>query len=108
MLMARFGDWLFGAARGWPSAFDAHLRLVSIHPFADGNGRAARLLMNLLLIRSGYPPIAVRPEDRQTYIKAVERAQVQEDAEPFNRLLADWLAATLDEYVGLVREAIPR
>jgi len=33
-------------------------------PFNDGNGRTARLLMNLILIRAGYPPIAVRPEDR--------------------------------------------
>jgi Fic family protein len=45
-----------------------HFRLVVIHPFADGNGRAARPVMNLLLLRGGYPPVAVRPEDRKTYL----------------------------------------
>ena len=63
---------LMGALRsGWgawgdgpDAAFLAHLRLVKIHPFNDGNGRVARLLMNLLLLRGGYVPVVVRPEDR--------------------------------------------
>ena len=54
-------------------AFDAHFRLTAIHPFADGNGRTARLLMNLLLLRGGYPPLAVRPEDRKIYLDTLER-----------------------------------
>lgn len=67
-LMGDFADWL-GAASDTPgTAFSAHRRLVDIHPFNDGNGRTARLLMNLILIRGGYPPIAVRPEDRPEYI----------------------------------------
>jgi Fic family protein len=52
------------------AAFDAHRRLVDMHPFDDGNGRTARLLMNLILIRGGYPPVAVRPEDRPAYVGA--------------------------------------
>ncbi len=63
-LMRALGAWLEQAAATPASAFEAHYRLAAIHPFSDGNGRTARLLMNLLLLRGGYPPIAVRPEDR--------------------------------------------
>src|SRR5271168_3881963 len=74
-LMGDFGKWI-GAAPPTPqSAFTAHRRLVDVHPFNDGNGRTARLLMNLVLIRGGYPPIAVRPEDRTDYIRALQQAQ---------------------------------
>ncbi len=52
--MARQG----GAAP--PLAFEAHFKLASIHPFADGNGRTARLLMNLMLLRGSYPPVMVQ------------------------------------------------
>ena len=62
--MNDFARWLVSAGNAPDVAFAAHMRLVDIHPFNDGNGRNARLLMNLILIRSGYPPIAVRPEDR--------------------------------------------
>jgi Fic family protein len=61
-LMEEFGAWLSSAPEG---AFEGHFRLTTIHPFSDGNGRTARLLMNLVLIRGGYPPVAVRPEDCQ-------------------------------------------
>jgi fido (protein-threonine AMPylation protein) len=47
------------------AAFEANYRLTPILPFADGNGRSARFLMNLLLLRGGHPPVAVRPEDRK-------------------------------------------
>ena len=60
-LMGGFADWLAGAGDGPDAAFSAHLRLVQIYPFNDGNGRVARLLMNLLLLRGGYVPVVVRP-----------------------------------------------
>src|SRR6202789_530355 len=69
-LMAEFGAKLEAAAPGGEAAFDAHYRLTAIHPFADGNGRTARLLMNLLLIRGGYPPVAGRPADRTQNLDA--------------------------------------
>ena len=52
----------------------AHWHLVRIHPFEDGNGRLARLLMNLILIRAHAPPIVIRNEDRAVYLEALRRA----------------------------------
>lgn len=106
-LMARYGEWLGGAEVSPTTAFEAHLRLVSIHPFADGNGRTARLLMNLLLLRAGYPPIAVRPADRTAYLAAIERAQLTEDAADYYALMTHRLNDTLVEYIEMVGEAVP-
>jgi Fic family protein len=103
-LMADFAAWLAAAADEPATAFEAHLRLVGIHPFNDGNGRTARLLMNLILSRAGYPPIAVRPEDRPAYLRALETAQ-SGNAEDFNDLLFSRLEQTLDIYLAAARQA---
>ncbi len=106
-LMGDFAKWL-GAAPATPdSAFTAHRQLVGIHPFNDGNGRTARLLMNLILIRGGYPPIAVRPEDRAAYLGALQQEQAGRGADTFNRLLYERLDATLGESLGALRQALP-
>ena len=75
-LMDDFEAWLTGRNDLHSVAFagEAHYRLVSIHPFVDGNGRTARLLMNLLLIMAGYPPAIIRKRDRLAYIGALEQA----------------------------------
>jgi Fic family protein len=96
-LMNDFARWLVAAANTPDTAFAAHMRLVDVHPFNDGNGRTARLLMNLLLIRSGYSPIAVRPEDRLEYIRALQQEQASRDASEFNALLYRRLDETLDD-----------
>jgi Fic family protein len=104
-LMGDFAAWLGNAPGTLETAFNAHRRLVDIHPFNDGNGRTARLLMNLILIRRGYPPIAVRPEDRVEYIRSLQRAQAGEGAESFNGLLYRRLDATLADYLSVLGEA---
>jgi Fic family protein len=101
-LMGDFASWLGSAADTPESAFKAHLRLVDIQPFNDGNGRTARLAMNLILIRSGYPPVAVRPEDRPVYIKALQEAQAGQGTESFERLLYERLDTTLGEYISIL------
>jgi Fic family protein len=95
-LIDDFATWLGRAPDNPETAFAAHRRLVDIHPFNDGNGRTARLLMNLILIRGGYPPVSVRPEDRPAYVRALQEAQAGRGAEGFDRLLYERLDATLD------------
>jgi cell filamentation protein, protein adenylyltransferase len=106
-LMEEFGAWLTAAPFSPTAAFEAHFRLTAIHPFGDGNGRTARLLMNLLLIRGGYPPIAVRPEDRKRYLDALERGSLAEDLMPFQTFMHERLDATLAEYLSALHEAHP-
>lgn len=107
-LMEEFGAWLKAGRPDPASAFEAHFRLTAIHPFSDGNGRTARLAMNLLLIRGGYPPIAVRPEDRKAYLDGLERASLAGDMLPYQTLMHERLDATLAEYSSVLREALPR
>jgi Fic family protein len=106
-LMADFATWLRTAPNTPDAAFTAHRRLVNIHAFNDGNGRTARLMMSLILIRGGYPPISVRPEDRLEYIRSLQQEQAGKGAESFNALLYNRLDATLGEYLRAMREAQP-
>ncbi|KWW96732.1 Fic family protein [Hydrogenibacillus schlegelii] len=66
-----------------------HWRFVFIHPFTDGNGRTARLLMNFSLLSDGYPPAVIRKEDRERYLDTLEDASVSGDLEPFSLLVAE-------------------
>jgi Fic family protein len=104
-LMGDLAVWLSGATNIPEMAFTAHRRLVGIHPFNDGNGRTARLLMNLILLRGGYPPVAIRPEDRLEYIRSLQQEQAGEGAESFDALLYRRLDATLGEYLSALQEA---
>lgn len=100
-LMNELGDKLLDSDGSPAAAFDAHHRIVSIHPFDDGNGRTARLLMNLMLLRNGYTPVAVSPEDRQEYIDSINKAQMKgdENAPEFQQFMHRQLARTMQEYV---------
>lgn len=64
-------------------AVKVHLNLVSIHPFADGNGRIARLAMNTVLIQHGYLPLLVPPLLRAEYIAAIQKAQTKRNENDF-------------------------
>ncbi len=99
-LMEKLGRTLQQAS-GWESAFEAHFDLVSIHPFNDGNGRTARLLLNLLLIKDGFPPISIRPEHRVEYIRTLQERQM---AEPLGHGLSD--AAARRAYRGFLGQRL--
>jgi Fic family protein len=76
-LMSDWGDWLDGPALSLhpiERAALAHHRLVTIHPFIDGNGRTARLVMNLLLLREVYPPTIIMRVNRRQYYRVLAQA----------------------------------
>ena len=71
LLMDEFSKWLNSdiAARLHPIklAALAHYKLVHIHPFIDGNGRTSRLLMNMILMQAGFPPVIIPKQERHRY-----------------------------------------
>lgn len=56
-------------------AAEFHQRFIRIHPFTDGNGRMARIFMNLILLRTGFPPIVIKQEEKTAYYRALDRAR---------------------------------
>lgn len=89
-------------------AAEMHERLVTIHPFIDGNGRTSRLVMNLILLKGGFP-IAVLKGDqtsRLKYFQALEAVQVHGDPEPFHHLVIHRLKSSLEEHIELLSPSI--
>lgn len=110
-LMQDFGVWLAAGPRQAHAvafASEAHFRLVSIHPFVDGNGRTARLLMNLLLLKAGYTPALIRTRDRLAYLQALEQAQLGGSREPYETLMARAVERTLDLYLDAIDGKAPQ
>lgn len=83
----------------------AHRRLVDIHPFQDGNGRTARLLMNLILINRGYCIVSIPPVLRHDYIVALQQAQRENrpSDEAFVKLIAECEIETQKDYCRMFR-----
>lgn len=86
-------------------AAEAHYRLVSIHPFIDGNGRTARLLMNLILIQNGYTPAVIKMADRKKYIEAIESAR-EKEMNAFYDLILDAEKESLETYLETIKKNI--
>ena len=71
----------------------AHYNMVRIHPFDDGNGRGARMLMNLIFIKKSLPPAVIRNERRRLYLNTLAKAD-KGDLEPFVRFVGESLVST--------------
>ncbi len=100
-LMVEFIQWLESQQGKHPVriAGEAHFKLVSIHPFIDGNGRTARLLMNLILAINSYPMAVIRNEERIAYLEAVNLGQTQNNLQPFYSLAEEAVERSLDVYL---------
>ena len=101
-LMSEFLHWLSSQNNSNPIqvAADAHLKLVSIHPYVDGNGRTARLLMNLILIINGYPMIIIRNEERVQYLDSLEEAQLKDNINPCYDFIKKSVDRSLEAYIN--------
>ena len=77
-----------------------HAEFVRIHPFPDGNGRTARMLMNLQLLTEGFQPISIAKEERLAYYEALEAYAVRGELAPFTEMVAALEEARLDEYLA--------
>jgi Fic family protein len=79
-----------------------HFKFVYIHPFTDGNGRTARLVMNMILMQFGYPPaiIKAKPEQRIRYYEVLEMASVHGQTTPFVQLVTDCVEEGLQHYLS--------
>ncbi len=75
-------------------AAEFHYKYIRIHPFDDGNGRTARILMNFILLKFGYPPVIIKTEDKANYFAALQQADAG-TITPFVEYIADNLVTSL-------------
>ncbi|MDR0491579.1 MAG: Fic family protein [Oscillospiraceae bacterium] len=88
----------------------AHRRLVGIHPFTDGNGRTARLLMNLILVNKGYQIVSIPPILRVEYIGALQASQKSKNPsdKAFFKLIAECEIEAQKDYCRMFRIELPK
>jgi len=85
-------------------AAELHERLVTIHPFIDGNGRTARLVMNLILLKEGFPIVNISSQNalRDAYYKSLEIAQTEGNKEVFHKFIAKNVKDSLIKYLEII------
>lgn len=81
-----------------------HIEFEGIHPFIDGNGRTGRLLVNLELMKAGYPPIDIKFTDRMAYYDAFDQYHMKHDLSAMEKLFARYIDERLDGYLTMLRE----
>ncbi|MBN8828882.1 MAG: Fic family protein [Sphingobacteriia bacterium] len=109
-LMEEFINWLNNEGNNIhpvEKAALAHYKLVSIHPFTDGNGRTARLLMNLILIQNGYPPAIINNKYRLEYINALEKAQLGGNLKDYLNIIINAVDKSLEIYLRAIKDEEP-
>lgn len=109
--MVTLFEWYYGEAAGLhpvERAAQLHARFVGIHPFNDGNGRTARLLLNLELLRDQYPLAILRNKRRLEYIQALDAACSNGCFEPFVKVVADAIQETVQQYRNLNNPPRPK
>lgn len=103
--MKQLMTWYNGEARNIHPVKRAallHTFFVKIHPFIDGNGRTARLLLNLELMKSGYLPIVIKTEQRLDYYKTLDQSHTKDDHNNFISLVAENVKKTFNFYIDFL------
>lgn len=81
-----------------------HIEFEGIHPFIDGNGRTGRLLVNLELMKAGYPPIDIKFTDRMAYYNSFDAYHVNGDLSAMEKLFAGYINERLDQYLAMLQD----
>lgn len=81
-----------------------HIEFEGIHPFIDGNGRTGRLLVNLELMKAGFPPIDIKFTDRLAYYDAFDEYHVKHDLSAMEKLFAGYINERLDMYLRILQD----
>jgi Fic family protein len=111
--LIEFCKWLNAQRRSWTNlsledlynlSFDAHYNLVTIHPWADGNGRMSRLLMNWLQFEFGLIPSRILSDEKEEYIKALVATRENDDLTIFRRYMQGVVERQLTHEIKLYQK----